>query len=620
MKRLSTLEVLMYRREIKATFAVAVAVLALAFLLPGCGELNNSGDPPPNFPPKVFLANIPIDSASFLFNPEIHWYATDRDGYITKYRYNVVTFDDMVFDGGNVCPECYIEQSRQNGYQGWTEIVVGEVPVSTSGTVRLFAHENPDSFVSQCFFIQAEDNFAARSEVVFRVLKRANHLPDTEVQSIESPVIAGTCSESCFQLSGISVQWSGSDELDYPGKQPDFEYYWAVYGPFEEVDDTVGIIWDNYEVDHSWNRDSTDVWTTSTFGSLTNLFRGLDSIDSTLMGYFVFKVTCRDDAFAEDPTPAVSVFEAIQPACERGILLIDNSLYWPHTPGTLWAECDPCCTFGGELMTERYFPYWRHLFEEAGYPVDSIYHGLKGNTEFDIPPAKDLITRYKLVVMINEAYYYTYESNQPWFERLAEYMDIGGKVMVMGRNQFGVILDGPPAIIPLSSSSIASNYFTIEGQYSANWITSWLNFIIACTIEHSNEEFIGAGSLVSGLPDLNTSFEHLEEYYGNAGFRGCDGNPYNYDMWCEYGDTPFTPYPYRGVPAVNFYESSGQGQGIYLAFSTYGSEGDIDGGVCGVRYDTGCYKSAAFGFPLYAIEEEDAIGLLKGMIDWFDID
>ncbi|MBU2625182.1 MAG: hypothetical protein KKG33_06445 [candidate division Zixibacteria bacterium] len=611
----------MYRREIEATSAVALAVLALVFLLPGCGELSNNGDPPPNFPPKVFLANIPIDSASFLFNPEIHWYATDRDGYITKYRYDVVTFDDMMFDGDNVCPECFIEASRQNGYQGWTEIVVKEVPVSTSGTIRLFAHENPDSFVSQCFFIQAEDNFGARSEVVFRVLKRANHLPDTRVDSIPSPVIAGTCSESCFQLSGISVRWSGSDLLDYPGKQPDFEFHWTVYGPFEDVDDTVGIIWDNYEVDHSWNRDSTDIWTSSTFGSLTNLFRGLGSADSTLTGYFVFKVACRDDAFAVDPTPAVSVFEAIQPACERGILLIDNTGYWKHSPGALWGECGTCCTYGGDLMTGRYFPYWRHLFEEAGHPVDTIYHGLKGSSEFDVPPPRELITRYKLVVMLNESYYYNAGSELPMYQRLSEYMDIGGKVMMIGRNQFGIVLDGPAGIIPMSPSSMAWNYFTIEGQYSANWINSWLCSIISCTCDHSNEEFIGAGSLVSGLPDLDASFEHLEEYYGSFdSFRGCDGNPYNYDMWCVHGNTPFTPYPFRGVPAVNFYESSGQGQGVYLAFSTYGSEGDIDGGVCGVRYDTGCHKSAAFGFPLYAIEEEDAIGLLRGMIDWFDID
>lgn len=617
---MSSLEVLMYRRDIRAASAVAIAVLALAFLLPGCGELENSGDPPPNFPPKVFLANIPIDSASFLFNPEIHWYATDRDGYITKYRYSVVTFDNMTFDGQNVCPECYVEESRQNGYQGWTEIVVDQVPVSTSGTIRLFAHENPDSFVSQCFFIQAEDNFAARSQVVFRVLKRANHLPDTEVSAIPSPVIAGTCSDACTQLSGIPVQWEGSDLLDYPGKQPDFEYSWEVYGPFEEVDDTIGIIWDDYEVDHSYSSDSSDVWTRSTFGSLRNLFRNLDAVDSTLTGYFVFKVRCRDDAFAADPTPAISVFEAIQPACERGILLIDNSNYAQHTPGALWGECGQCCEFGGDLMKQRYFPYWRHLFEEAGYPVDTIYHGLKGSPEFDIPPAKELITRYKLVVMLNESYYYTADADAAWHRRLAEYMDIGGKVMMMGRNQFGIIFDGPPGIIPISSSSFATNYFTIEGQYSANWITTWLNFSINCSIEHSNEEFIGAGSLVDGLPDLNTSFEHLAEYYGGAGFRGCDGNPYRHDMWCRSINVDFTPYPYRGVPAVNFFESSGQGEGVYLAFSTYGSEGDIYGGVCGVRYDTGCHKAAVFGFPLYSIEEEDAIGLLRGMIEWFDID
>jgi len=363
---MSLTEVLMYRREVTAAMAVALAVIALTFLLPGCGKLKNQGEAPPNFAPEVYLANIPIDSSAFLANPEIHWYATDRDGYITKYRYKVVTFANLPKDNGNVCPDCYVEASKQDDFADWTVIVVADVPVSTSGTVRLFAADNPDSFVSQCFFIQAEDNFGARSDVVYRVFKRANHLPDTRVQLARGPYIAGTCSPECTQISGISVQWEGSDLLDYPGKQPDFEYEWEVYGPFDGemvndstlVVDTNGIIWENFLVDHSWNRDSTDVWTTQKSASLSRLFRGVGSTGVTLSGYFVFKVRARDDAYAPDPTPAIAAFEAIQPGCERGILLIDNSNYTNKSPGQLWGDCtyQHCDDFNGNLTTERYFP------------------------------------------------------------------------------------------------------------------------------------------------------------------------------------------------------------------------------------------------------------------------
>lgn len=629
---MSLTEVLMYRREVRAAIMALLAVIVLAFLLPGCGKLKNQGPVPPNFPPEVFLANIPIDSSAWLSNPTVHWYGTDRDGYITLYRYDVVTFDSMpTNDNGQLCPECYLEQARQNGYEGWEVLSVDKDPVSTSAKVRLYAAEDPTVFLEQYFFVQAEDNFGARSEVKYRVFKRANHVPDTRVHMSFGPFIAGTCSDACTQISGISVQWEGSDLLDYPGKQPDFEYEWNVYGPFggTMVDDTTivvdteGVIWDNFLVDHSWNSDSTDVWTTQTATSLTRLFRGVGSggTDSTLSGFFVFKVRSRDDAYAPDPTPAISAFEAIQPGCERGIMLIDNSHYSNKIPGQLWGDCakQNCDDFGGDLNEQVYFPYWRGLFDEAGYQLDTIYHRLKGNI-LDVPPARDLITKYKLVVLVDEGYFQSPTGNLSWFDRLAEYMDIGGKVMVFGRNQFAVLFQGTPGVVPITFSDIPYQYFTLEGQYCPIWIDTWVCFKLTCTCNHSNEEFIGAGSLVADLPDIRVDFTRLGQTYGGTGAFGCDGKPWNHDPWKVNNNTEFTPYPYRGIPAVNFYESSGAGEGLYLAYSVYGSEGALNGGVCGVRYDTGCFKSAAFSFPLYEINRDDAVALLHGMIEWFDIE
>jgi hypothetical protein len=240
---------------------------------------------------------------------------------------------------------------------------------------------------------------------------------------------------------------------------------------------------------------------------------------------------------------------------------------------------------------------------------------VKGSAH-DIPPARDLITKYRLVVFIDEGYQNSPVQELPFLQRMAEFMDIGGKVMVFGRNQFAVLYQGNPGVVPISYSTIPRQYFTLEGQYCAVWIQSWVCYFSICQCEHSNEEFIGAGSLVSDLPDIRVDYDRLGETYGGSASVGC--RPDNHDMWNS-RNGEFTPYPYKGIPAVNFFESSGAGEGLYLAYSAYGSEGPLNGGVCGVRYDTGCFKSAAFSFPLYEINEDDAIDLLRGMIEWFDI-
>ena len=79
-----------------------------------------------------------------------------------------------------------------------------------------------------------------------------------------------------------------------------------------------------------------------------------------------------------------------------------------------------------------------------------------------------------------------------------------------------------------------------------------------------------------------------------------------------------------GVPGVVDYRSFGQAEGLYRITSAYGDFGVQNGGLCGFRYETGLlgvpwFKTAVFGFPLYSLERDDEIALLRAMIDWFDI-
>jgi hypothetical protein len=92
----------------KGVLAVAIGLLAAACLLSGCSKLNNKGTPPPNSAPEMFLANVPIEDSEWWRNPVVHWYATDEDGYVTKYRHIVLKAEDVPD------PMLFIELSQAN--------------------------------------------------------------------------------------------------------------------------------------------------------------------------------------------------------------------------------------------------------------------------------------------------------------------------------------------------------------------------------------------------------------------------------------------------------------------------------------------------------------------------
>jgi hypothetical protein len=182
----------------------------------------------------------------------------------------------------------------------------------------------------------------------------------------------------------------------------------------------------------------------------------------------------------------------------------------------------------------------------------------------------------------------------------ATYMDMGGKVMLMGVDHFAHTdaLDDIPYLHYLSPNSVASQYFDVNAQWVANWIRSY-------RLGESNEEFIGGISLVDDLPSIRPDSSQLAYYIPKG------------HVWCS-GEDPYAYYQ-NAITGVNYFVSGGLAEGLYMAVSAYGGDGRIDGGICGYRYETPCSKSAVFGFPLWPINRDDAVGLMRGMIDWYDI-
>jgi len=620
--------------------ALLLLSLAAIMFFAGCGKLENKGPTPTNAAPIAYLANVPVDSASFLANPTVHWYATDRDGYITMYRYAVQTVNDYPD------PEAYIEESRQNGWEDWTDVIVETGSISTSGQIRLFAAESAENFVEQYVYIMAVDNFGAESNVPYRLFSRANHAPGTEVSLSRGPWITGSCRASQAQNIGIPVQWEGSDTLDYPGKQPDFEYAWELFGPFDsyidttiinpgtdEVDtiysvipDTAGINWDSYLLYESYSDLTSSKWTFNQFATLYNLFGDAAVEGVTLFGAFVFKVRTRDDAYVEDPTPAISTFQALKPACERDLMLLDLTTYTKNAGGL----CDGCGP--GNLREDRYHKYYAELLEEAGgftfSETDSmsIFPYIRKGDPAKYLPALDLMGRYSLIIIYAEDF--AYERKDPWKDAMASYLDMGGNIMVLGNNILQTAFyvnneqfeDYYPMTIYYGTSSIQYRYFNVQAVWDPGWSFSFKESLVDTAIDNANEEMLIAYALKDGFPDLvpdycDTIYDellyadtcHMAEYLA--------GNTYN--VWN--GQQPYQYYM-GALPGVNYFVSGGYAEGLYMASSAYGVYGPLEGGIVGYRYQTEGFKTSLFGFPLYAFPRWQAVQFLTEMLDWYDLE
>ena|GEM_PF-4549287 len=587
----------------KGVLAVAVTLLAAACLLSSCSKLDNKGTPPPNSAPEMFLANVPIQDSEWWRNPVIHWYATDEDGYVTKYRHAVVRAEDMPEEDG--VPNCslFIELAQANGFEGWTVVDVSAGETSTSGTIWLYAEQNCDTcLIRDYFFIQAEDNFGSQSNVEYRYFNRGNHSPETFLEVGAGPWVTGSCCDLQFGTLGIPASWSGEDTLDYPGRQPDFFYSWEVYGPFTGYTDSLGIHpdtggvdWGQYVIESSWNEQTGTPWVMDQATVLYNLFRDNPSVGMTVAGYFVFKVRTRDDAYVADTSDAIGAFMAIQPACEYDVMVVDMTRYGLPGPGSLY---DGALCPDVDAVEDIYHPYIRGVVEEAlGDTIDKFYFAWSYNSSSPPPPI-ELYAKFKLIILLAEDAWNG--TNSAWMNFIATYLEMGGNVMLMGVDHFAWtdFLEVQPFLAYLGPNSVASQYFNINAQWVANWIRSM-------RLGEPNEEFIEGLSLVDDLPNIRPDSSQLG-YYIKQG-----------SVWCR-GQDPAV-YLNNAIPGVNFFVSGGLAEGLYMAVSAYGGDGWIDGGICGYRYETPCSKSSIFGFPLWPLNRDDAVGLMRGMIDWYDI-
>jgi hypothetical protein len=76
---------------------------------------------------------------------------------------------------------------------------------------------------------------------------------------------------------------------------------------------------------------------------------------------------------------------------------------------------------------------------------------------------------------------------------------------------------------------------------------------------------------------------------------------------------------YRQMPGVNYFVAGPRAEALYLFRSPIGvaDTSHLNGKAVGIRSDRRFFKSAFFGFPLYGIEEADAVQTMRQMLTWF---
>lgn len=204
-------------------------LLPAIYFFVGC-EKKIVGKERENVPPVVHFVNIPIEGAKFSSDTTVYWYGMDVDGFITHFKYAVVE-STIVGD-----PVTYIQTTPDTSI-GWIVLEVELDNPQTNAKIKMSADISDPvrKYVASYVFLQAVDNLGAKSEVVYRLFRKNNHFPNTEisVNALNDPYVNAVTRGGA--LKGVSISWSASDPIDYPRNPPPFEFQWGFYGPYDSL-------------------------------------------------------------------------------------------------------------------------------------------------------------------------------------------------------------------------------------------------------------------------------------------------------------------------------------------------------------------------------------------------
>ncbi|MGH8003843.1 MAG: hypothetical protein ACRECJ_03865, partial [Limisphaerales bacterium] len=487
------------------------------------------------------------------------------------------------------------------------------------------------------------------NSIAWRYFGRKNRPPRTHFQSI------GVCNRSLISSSGltptfysldfntydtsafmkvghcgITISWYGSDSADYPNQeQPVFNYFWELFGPFSTSQlpnaDT-NRLWASTTYPNRWysgaGSRSTQTFAPATSVTFFGLW-GFDTLTNFLPGVYHFRVRSRDDAGVVAPlglinglpATATNNFRVIHPRFDRDILLISKST---TTGGGSFLNNVP--PYG--LIPDGSTPpqestlvqnYYLKLIRDAGYggrfdsAQDMKFFSEKsdaGSSPPAFPLTEALLARYKLVIFHKEKVFPTQNTNL--LSMLKAYMDAGGSVWGMGRDDLTDLSAGGFGVAqPIELFFERSNPIQGVGYFyfGAEKMFYHAHALSVARDSITRQEFVGADpsnvAVGEGFPPLDIDT--------NVTLR--------YTVAESRKDTS----RYRQMPGVNYFVRGPRSEFLYLYRSPVGvaDTSHIHGKVVAFRSDRTFFKSAYFAFPLYGIQEAQAVLVMQKMLNWF---
>jgi len=606
----------------KYSFYLGIFFLCL-LILSGCGKLDRKGTTPTNAAPEVYFANIPPESTYFSVNPKVYWFGTDIDGFITAYQYGVMVTDSVVSRGGldqvksdlHQIPPDSASWLDQTSLKNMIGVHIPAEPGGHTRNVKMFADMNPEINTPQYLFVRAVDNRGAASEVINRLFYRNNHRPEAFFDMDRAALAAFTAKghycleETTVTWKGITISWHGLDIEDYPDErnQPEFDFKWEMVGPFDSLP---GLDVDTTAVVDS-SMDSVFIagqWVYSRWVSeKMHLFRGLENFGDSGYGWYQLRVRARDDAFVSTDTATTLNFRILKPKFRydkddpegkdrrKTILVVDATAYRGKDGGA--ADPGDVRPFYEEaliFLKDQQPPLCDEW--EMWYDPNTAPEKDKKNA-----PGEDILSRYDLTIVLNLGSKPAISEDN--YKAYKEYLNIGGRLWLIGLNNFDVGSAGEPKAV----SDFVTQYFGIDEVFVSSWTPR-----DSMTLEFIQAKPFGSWNELHTLESDTNECKNLKGYDPN---------------WT---DGIYRYFGVRGIPYVcyvtmsnnlDFARRTPAQRRIFTFISYYGSPPMHDRPVA-VNYIGPTFRTTEFCFPLNLMknDEQDNYPVFEAMgkvVEWF---
>ena len=672
----------------KKIMLVFIVLFASMLFFSCSGEYD--GSMPPNSEPKLMIYDTSDDISNM--KTRVQWYGNDQDGTSMTYFYCVTT--DTLMENSeaaaalaglwNETSDSYVDISMP-----FAPFPLETTPMFMDTTTYIDtveAIEVQREIVFSKFFLYGVDEEDGETSIVSKIFGRTNKIPKHPMVNSRKLDVNGfdeywftigpdsatmVLNQATSFWEPLDFRWMGEDP---DGPEVNLEFKWELW---------------------ALNADGTDneIIAQSTGWSISYLSVQFSNVISSYddEGKYSFRVWVRDDALEESENHSTINFEVFAPQLNKGILYLDDT----DDSKFNWSLDIPPVEYKkytGNPDGAEVNAMYEEFLQDAGYypdydddPADSL-RLIQDYDVFEFVPPSSLelyqpslkiLSRYRLVVIASEDRtrstgidYASYK------EQLIDYMNIGGKVMVIGHSSL-LLADLNIDKYEEPVRDILSNARYLNGDMS----TFFYNYfgVYSYSTGESKTHFVPAMYAIGHL--LNPSDFYLTENYdfvgvtkydhitdagiGELKFDSAQVNKFWKDYVTDLG--PFTDVVFElalkengtvltGIPAFEAFKGEIvlKYQSIYdLDFETGSDSTTVDeGGVVhaldwynpasadvinpssgpvlrktgaiATRYisDGDIFRTAYIGFPLVFMDNTDGkvSDLFTAMIDWFDLE